>query len=100
MRRPIACSLDASDARSQIDEWRELLAGAVESVARDGNTVRMQLRAEGDTAALIALAQREVACCPFFRFTVEIDTDGVAFTATVPEDAMTILDGFTDLATQ
>jgi hypothetical protein len=99
MDQPIACSLDADGARSQLDQWRGVLAASVESIEReDSSTLRLRLHPGADTAVLTALARREIACCPFFRFGIEIDVDGMFFVASVPADATTILDGFADLA--
>lgn len=98
--QPIACSLDAIDAESQIDEWRRVLGALVARVDWiDPNHVRMPLRGDaGSVATLVTLAQREAVCCPFFRFAIEIDPDGLAFTASVPADAATILEQFAQLA--
>jgi hypothetical protein len=100
MERPVACSLDELGAQTQLDEWRAVLGALVVSVERvDAQTVRMQLDRDSDRmGALVALAQREAACCPFFQFAIEIDAERTAFTATVPADAATILDAFATLA--
>ena len=100
MKQPIACSLDAPDAASQIDEWRQVLDALVTAVEWvDPTHVRMPLRGDaGAVATLVALAQREAACCPFFRFSIDVDADGLAFTASVPADAAPILEQFAGLA--
>jgi len=79
-----------------------VLAAAVVSTERpEAQTVRMRLRPGSEQISpLVALAQREVACCPFFRFALDIDADGLAFTVTVPPDAESILDAFATLAPQ
>ena len=62
-------------------------------------SVRMALRPEGEwLAAVLALAEREVACCPFFRFAVEIDSRGWGLSITVPADALPVLHDFVLLA--
>jgi hypothetical protein len=92
---PISCALDAGDARAQLGEWADVLrATVVSSTAAGAGAVRMQLDPAGDIGRIVALAQREVACCPFFRFAIEIDTDGVALIASVPPEAAQILDTF------
>lgn len=100
MKKPVACSLDDADAEGQLAEWQTTLAAAVTSIDRvDAGVLRIRLARDTDQiGALVALAQREVACCPFFSFALEIDTDGLAFIATVPPDAETILDAFAALA--
>jgi MerR family transcriptional regulator, copper efflux regulator len=98
MRKPIACSLDGSSARDQVDRWRAALTAAVITTERvDAQTVEMRLRPDADVAAIIALAQREIACCPFFGFTINLDADGATFVTTVPADAAPILDAFATL---
>jgi hypothetical protein len=98
---PIACSLDYADARSQLDEWHTVLGTAVTATERESPTViRMRLRADaGSVGRIAALAEREVACCPFFRFAIEIDATGLALTVTVPPDAAEVLTAFAALAT-
>jgi hypothetical protein len=98
MRKPIACSLDDSSARSQLDEWRDALGAAVLYSERvDAQTLEMHLRPEAEVAAIIALAKREIACCPFFGFSIILDADNTTFVATVPPEAAPILDGFATL---
>jgi len=98
MRKPIACSLDESTARSQLGDWESMFAASVVSAERaDATTARMRLRPETDIAGLVTLAQKEAACCPFFGFAIEIDSDGLAFVVTVPADAEPILDSFATL---
>lgn len=93
---PIACSLAAPAARSQLDEWRALLATA--SVAAERvSPARLSLRLRDDldqVGTVISLAQREKACCPFFDFTIEIEADRVTLHISVPADAAGILDSF------
>jgi hypothetical protein len=96
---PIACTLDTGAARAQLDEWRSVLSAAVLSTHRDDlSTTRMELAPDADLAPIVALARREVACCAFFRFTIEIDTHGNALIVSVPPDAGPILDAFAALA--
>jgi hypothetical protein len=100
MRRPIACSLDEPAARSQLADWQSMFAASVVGAEReDATTVRVRLRPETDVAGLVALARKEAACCPFFRFAIEVDSDGLAFVVSVPADAETILDSFATLCT-
>jgi hypothetical protein len=100
MDQPIACSLDPADARAQLDSWEAVFSATVVSVERaTPNSVRMRLKDDAAaTGSLVALAQREVACCPFFRFDLEVTVDGTMFTASVPSEASAILDDFVKLA--
>ena len=57
----------------------------------------MSLRLRNDLAlleALIQLAQREKACCPFFGFTILIGADSLSLHVSVPEDASWLLGEF------
>jgi hypothetical protein len=99
MEPPVACSLDATGARSQLDEWRDLLRSMVVSIEWAQPTcLRMGLQADHvSTAALVALATREVECCPFFRFAIEVDARRLAFTVSVPPEGAAILQDFAQL---
>jgi hypothetical protein len=102
MRVPIACSLDQSAARSQLDEWRRVIARAVAEVERSSpTTVTLTLRPELDgLTELVQLAQREKACCPFFEFALAVDADEVRFLVSVPDEARDVLDDFGVLAAE
>jgi hypothetical protein len=61
--------------------------------------LRPTLRDDRDgIAALIGLAQAEKGCCPFFDFTLHIDSETVALVVGVPTDAHAALDDFARLA--
>jgi len=97
---PIACSLTPAGAQSQLGEWRTLLAAVVTDAQRPAPTTLM-LRLRDDPsqlAAVVALAQREKACCPFFGFAIEIAADSLALQVTVPPDAVSLLDSFAQLS--
>lgn len=99
VRVPIACSLNADAATERIEEWRAALSTAVTAAART-RPGRVELRlANGPTAAgrLIDLARREKACCGFFTFRIEIDGEGAIMVIEVPDDAIAVLDDFSDL---
>jgi hypothetical protein len=96
MEIPIACSLDASDARAQLDEWKELFARVVTSVERV-SPLRFDALLQPELAELselVQLAQREKACCPFFDFALIIDCASTKFVVSVPENASSVLDHF------
>jgi hypothetical protein len=101
VERPIACSLDAADWQSRIDDWRALFSAHVTALeAPSATRLRMRLRSEGAAIdALVALARQEVECCPFFTFAIEIDADGLVFAASVPPEAAPVLEEFARLAT-
>jgi hypothetical protein len=91
---PIACTLSPGDARSQLGEWRELLPRVTNRSERV-TPIRLELtiKPDADIGPLIDLAQREVACCAFFSFCIEIQADRLVLAIEVPEDAVEILDG-------
>jgi hypothetical protein len=100
---PIACSLTSTAAQSQLEEWRSVLAATV-SGARRPSPTRLEFplreavgRDGGQLAAVVALARREQACCPFFGFALDIRAEEVVLQVTVPPDAVPILDGFAQL---
>jgi hypothetical protein len=100
VRVPIACTLTVDDAATRIDEWRAVLDRSIASVHRTSPT-EIVLTLRDDRAGLddlVGLARREVACCAFFDFTLDIAVDAVALVVTVPADAAGVLDDFAALA--
>jgi len=96
---PIACTLTADAAVDRMAEWKALLSTMVERV--DVVTTRATLTLVGGTEALVAaadLAERERACCAFFRFSLELDGSGTRLLIEVPPDAQAILTGLLNLA--
>ena len=96
MEIPIACSLDASDARAQLDEWQELFARVMTHVDRVSiNRFEVSFRPDlAELSELVQLAQREKACCPFFDFSLIINSTTTTFVVEVPDDASPVLDQF------
>ena len=93
MQIPIACSLEPSAAEAQLGEWRQLL-GPVDHRDRVApERLELRLLPEADIAKVIQLAQREMACCPFFTFTLEIRLDRLILAVEVPNDAVEVFDG-------
>lgn len=92
MKIPIACSLEAGAAKSQLGEWRELL-DRVDLRDRVSPT-RLELGplCHSDIEDVVHLAQREAACCPFFTFKIEIGHDRLALAIEVPDEAVEVLD--------
>lgn len=95
---PIACGLAEPAARSQFDEWRDLLRTVVTATDRRSPTV-VAFRL-GDTSALsglVELAQRELACCPFLDFSVRIEPHDAWLELSAPPEAAEVLDAFASL---
>lgn len=90
---PIACSLTPGAARSQLDEWRKLMDWAVARTERVSPTrLELHLEPNCELTAVVDLAQREVACCPFFAFAIDVRADGLVLVVDVPDDASEMLD--------
>jgi hypothetical protein len=96
MEIPIACSLDASEARAQLGEWKEIFALVVTRVERiSPSRFEATLREQSaGLSELVQLAQREKTCCPFFDFSLIIGAASTTFVVVVPDDASSVLDEF------
>jgi len=93
VRIPISCALGPSDARSQLGEWQEVLRPVVDRSERvSPNRLELSIAPDSEISSVIRLAQREVACCPFFSFTVEIGSERLVIAVEVPNDAIEVLD--------
>ncbi|HEY8081868.1 MAG TPA: hypothetical protein VIE15_07225, partial [Acidimicrobiales bacterium] len=77
MRIPVSCTLSTRQAVQRVAEWRAFLASDVDLVEVADCRARLRLApSSGDTLAKAAdLAQREVACCSFFRFSIDVGHD-------------------------
>lgn len=90
---PIACTLEAGDARAQLDQWQAVLSTVVDSSERtSANRLELILLPGADVGSVISLAQREAACCAFFSFTIAIEADRLVLSVEVPDEAVEILD--------
>jgi hypothetical protein len=100
VEQPIACTLSADDARERVEEWRRFFARSVDGVRQlSGNRFRFHL--DGDAAEVseaVDLARREKACCPFFDFSIQIDSDSYWLVVAVPPEASGVLEDFARLA--
>ena len=56
------------------------------------NRLELTIMPNADIGSVISLAQREVACCPFFSFTLEIQAECLMLAIEVPNDAVDVLD--------
>jgi hypothetical protein len=90
---PISCTLQPNDAKSQLGEWQEVLRRSVNGSERvSPNRLELSLLSDSDIGPVISLAQREVACCAFFSFAIEIEADRLVLAVEVPDDAIEMLD--------
>ena len=94
---PVACTLDPRQMGARLDEWTALLdagdgglSGVVARTALDDG-VRLELGPATDVAELVRLAAAEQDCCRFLRFSVSIDTRGVALEVRAPLDAVDVV---------
>lgn len=56
------------------------------------NRLELSLLPDADIESVVGLAQREIACCSFFSFAIEIQADRLVLAVEVPNDAIEILD--------
>ena len=91
---PIACSLDAEGMAQRGTEFAALRALSAE---RTPTGITALFAADLD-AAVRDFVRRESECCPFLRFAVHTDEQGVRLDIDGPDDARPILDAFLDLA--
>lgn len=89
---PIACSLEPGAAVAQLGEWRELLGRVDHRERVSPNRLELSLLSDSDIGRVVHLAQREIACCPFFTFTLEIRLERLILAIEVPNDAVEVLD--------
>ncbi len=95
METPTACTLDADSARARIEEWQAVGVRAVGHARRAGpGRLELTLLPDADVGSILRLAQEEVACCAFFRFSFTVDPESVTVAISVPDEASSILDQF------
>jgi hypothetical protein len=86
----------ASDTLDErLAEYRRLFATALAGRDRTATGIRFRFRRGPDVDAWVRdLAARELACCPFFTFVLEVHGDELWWDASVPDDeaARTMLD--------
>ena len=99
MRPPVACTLSDGEARSQLAEWRDLLAAEALGVHRASTTeLVFQLHDDlGRLPTIVDLVRREKLCCQFFDFAIGIEAEFVTLRITGPPEAGPILDHFEGL---
>ena len=87
----IACTLAAGSMKGRVDDWQSLLAH-VERRERIDDGVRSVFAASVPVTELIRLVAAEQDCCQFFRFSITVDTRGVALEVRAPQDAQPIVE--------
>jgi len=95
---PFACTLDSDGFRRRMEEFRDVFERAYLSGERFPFGGRFRFRAlPGLEADLRSLAEREQACCRFFRFEIFARDDELWWETMVDAGAEPILDVFLEL---
>jgi MerR family transcriptional regulator, copper efflux regulator len=87
---PIACTLEPGAMPDRLAEWAAVLESATRRTQIDGG-LRIDLRAGVDLGNLGRLIGAEQHCCAFFRFTLHVDTAGIALEVRAPDPAADII---------
>ena len=96
--QPIACTLDSDGFRRRLEEFREIFARGYLSSERFEGGGRFRFRAlPGLEADLRSLAEREHACCRFFRFEISARDGELWWETRVEAEAEPILEFFLEL---
>jgi hypothetical protein len=96
---PIACTLTADALLDRKSEWNAFLATMVKNIDIASSHATLTLVGGADVlVGATDLAERERACCPFFRFSLELDGDGTRLHIQVPAEAHEILIGLLTIA--
>lgn len=93
VRIPVACTLTVESAADRLEEWRTFFASWIDTAERT-NDRELRLRLDKSEKALVIaadLVQREKACCGFFEFSIEFQSDGRWLVVRVPDDAAGVL---------
>ena len=88
---PLACSLTGTDVPERLQAWRLVVATAKAVQRERPDQLRLALPADA-AAAAVALCEAELLCCPFFRFTLELQAGGVSLIIAVPAEGAPLLD--------
>ena len=86
---PVACDMTgATDTLAErVDEFRRLFAQALLGRSRTPDSISFRFRAGPGVEDWVRdLARREKACCAFFDFTVDADSQEVRWEARVADD--------------
>lgn len=87
-----ACTMPTAERPLRLAEFDALFAETVRSVAHENDLVRMHLSgAAGLRDRVRALADRETACCSFFSFVVDGESDDLMLEVSVPPEHRDIL---------
>jgi hypothetical protein len=95
---PIACTLDSDGFRRRLEEFRDVFERGYLSSERFPGGGRFRFRdLPGLATDLRSLAEREQACCRFFRFEIFARDDKLWWETRVDAEAEPILEIFLEL---
>lgn len=95
---PIACTLDSDGFRRRMEEFRDVFERGLLSSERFPGGGRFRFRAlPGLEIELRSLAERERACCRFFRFEIFAKDDELWWETSVDPEAEPVLEAFLEL---
>lgn len=95
---PIACTLDSDGFRRRLEEFRDVFERGYLSSERFPGGGRFRFRTlPGLEAELRSLAEREHACCRFFRFEIFIKDGELLWETRVDREAEPVLEVFLEL---
>lgn len=96
-----ACTLPTAERPLRLAEFDALFRDNVRRIERADDLVRLHLSGQPGLLEVVRdLAEREVACCSFFRFIIEGRDDDLVLTISVPADRRDILVGLADRASE
>ena len=96
---PAACTLPTVEQPLRRAEFDELFASARKVRRRDDTTLILELDPTPAMAARAAdLAMREIDCCSFFTFTLQLTTGTVSLAIGVVPAQTSVLDAITERA--
>ena len=85
----IACSLEIDERSERGSAWHALVAASDAVTITDG--IRLRLAPRYRLAEVASLVEREIACCPFFRFSIGVTADGIELEIGAPPEARSML---------
>ncbi|MGH9389025.1 MAG: hypothetical protein ACRD1Z_05365 [Vicinamibacteria bacterium] len=95
---PIACTLDSNGFRRRMEEFRDVFERGYLSSERFPGGGRFRFRAiPGLEAEIRSLAEREQACCRFFRFEIFAKGDELWWETRVDSEAEPVLEVLLEL---
>jgi hypothetical protein len=96
-----ACTMPTAERPLRLAEFDSLFAESVRSVTYERDVARMHLTGRAGLRDRVRdLAEREAACCSFFSFIVDGDTDDVMLRVEVPPEHADILKALAARAVQ